>query len=69
MGSPDIEKQIAELDPEVSRIYFEAKHHLVSASDSSTERFATAARIVKAFWKRCLPARRHGKPSSKTPTD
>jgi hypothetical protein len=57
MGSPDIEKQIAKMDPEVSRIYFDAKNQLVTEQDSSSEQFASAARIVKAFWKRFLTRR------------
>lgn len=51
MGSPDIEKQIAKMDPEVSKIYFDAKNQLVTEQDSSSEQFASAARIVQAFWR------------------
>ena len=59
MGSPDIEKQIEKLDPEVSKIYFDAKNRLVTEQDSSSEPFASAARIVQAFWKRFLTRRPH----------
>ena len=52
MCAPDVEEQIARLDPEVSKIYFDAKAVLATAQDSHTERFASAARIVRAFWKR-----------------
>ena len=59
MGSHDIEKQIAELDPEVSKIYFEAKNELIATQDSTSERFAHAARIVKTFWKRVRAGHHH----------
>jgi hypothetical protein len=54
MGPSDVEKQIEKLEPEVSKIYFDAKEELVSGRDSSSERFAAAARIVRAFWKRIV---------------
>jgi hypothetical protein len=52
MCASNVEDLIADLDPEESKIYFDAKGVLVSAEDSNNERFATAARIVRAFWKR-----------------
>jgi hypothetical protein len=52
MCSPNVEEQIARLDPEVSKIYFDAKAELANAQDSHSERFASAARIVRAFWRR-----------------
>jgi hypothetical protein len=57
MCDPDVEKQIENLGPEVSRIYFDAKHELVHAQDSHSERFAAAARVVRAFWKRIRSTR------------
>jgi hypothetical protein len=48
----DVEEQIENLGPEIAKIYFNAKGVLVEEPDSSSERFATAARIVRAFWKR-----------------
>lgn len=59
MGSPDIEEQIAKMDPEVSKIYFDAKNQLITEQDSSSEQFASAARIVQAFWKRFLTRRQY----------
>jgi hypothetical protein len=57
MGPSDAEDQIvstedriANLDPAVSQIYFDAKAKLVNARDSRTGTFAAAARIIKAFW-------------------
>jgi hypothetical protein len=52
MCAKKLEEEIEKLGPEVSKIYFDAKHELTTAQDSHTERFATAARIVRAFWKR-----------------
>jgi hypothetical protein len=52
MGPSDIEKQIAKLDPEASKIYFDAKHVLETVQDTDSEEFVAAARIVSAFWKR-----------------
>jgi hypothetical protein len=43
---------ITDLDPEVSKIYFDAKDVLVNTKDSNDERLSAAARIVRAFWKR-----------------
>lgn len=47
----NVEEAIKKLGP-VSKIYFEAKEALVNARDSNTERFASAARIIRAFWMR-----------------
>ena len=47
----EIEELIAKLDPEVSKIYFDAQHVLETAQDSDSEEFVAAARIVSAFWK------------------
>ncbi len=55
MYASDLEKEIQKLDPQVSKIYFEAKHELIHAQDSHNERFASAARIVRAFWKKFIP--------------
>lgn len=46
------EDEIEKLGPEVSKIYFDAKEVMVNAKDSNSEPFASAARIVRAFWKR-----------------
>jgi hypothetical protein len=54
---PDsIEDDIEKLGPEVSKIYFDAKAELVNEQDSRSDRFAHAARIVRAFWKRLRSA-------------
>jgi len=53
MPVTDVEELIAKLEPEVSKIYFEAKAVLANAEDSTTEQFSVAARIVRAFWKSC----------------
>jgi hypothetical protein len=51
MCASDIEDEIVEkLDPEVSKAYFEAKEILINTKDSNSERFAAAARTVRAFW-------------------
>jgi hypothetical protein len=52
MGSSYIEKLIAKLDPEASKIYFDAKHVLETEQDPDSEEFVAAARIVSAFWKK-----------------
>jgi hypothetical protein len=52
MCASNVEELISDLDPEVSKIYFDAKDVLINASDSNNERFSAAARIVRAFWKR-----------------
>jgi hypothetical protein len=52
MRNPDVEQEIEKLGPEVSRIYFDAKHELATCQDSHSERFAAAARIVRSFWKK-----------------
>jgi hypothetical protein len=61
MCTPEIEREIEKLDPEVSKIYFDAKHELLNTHDSRSERFSAAARIVRAFWKRISANQRHGK--------
>jgi hypothetical protein len=51
MYASNIEDEIVEkLDPDVSKVYFEAKEILINTKDSNSERFAAAARIVRAFW-------------------
>jgi hypothetical protein len=45
------EDRIAQLDPVVSQIYFDAKAELVNAQDSRTGTFAAAARVVRVFWR------------------
>jgi hypothetical protein len=52
MCAQKIEEEIKNLGPEVSKIYFDAKAELINAQDSRSDRFANAARIVRAFWKR-----------------
>jgi len=52
MCASNVEDLISDLDPEVSKIYFDAKDVLVNANDSNNERFSAAARIVRAFWNR-----------------
>jgi hypothetical protein len=52
MCNPDVEKEIEKLGPEVSRIYFDAKHELATCQDSRSERFAAAARVVRSFLKK-----------------
>jgi hypothetical protein len=39
------------LDPEVSKIYFDAKDEVINARDSRTERFSAASRILRTFWR------------------
>jgi hypothetical protein len=46
-----VEEQISSLDPEVSKIYFDAKEEVINARDSRSERFSAASRILRAFWK------------------
>jgi hypothetical protein len=53
MTAPDDE--IEKLGPEVSKIYFDSKETLIKSQDSRSERFSSAARIVRAFWKRVVP--------------
>jgi hypothetical protein len=62
MHAPNVEEQIEKLGPEVSKIYFEAKEVLATSHDSRSERFSSAARIVRAFWKRVRSS--HRKPDS-----
>lgn len=52
MCASNVEDLIADLDPEESKIYFDAKGVLVNAKDSNNERFSAAARVIRAFWKR-----------------
>jgi hypothetical protein len=52
MCASNVEQEIEKLDPEASRVYFEAKEILINTKDSNSERFAAAARIVRVFWKR-----------------
>jgi hypothetical protein len=59
MCTPEIEREIEKLDPEVSKIYFDAKHELLNTHDARSERFSAAARIVRAFWKRISANQRH----------
>jgi hypothetical protein len=58
MCAANVEEEIQKLRPEVSTIYFHAKEILTRSQDSRSERFSTAAKIVRAFWKREL----HHKP-------
>jgi hypothetical protein len=51
MDSSKIEKLIATMSPEASKIYFDAKQILENSEDSDSEEFIAAARIVRAFWK------------------
>lgn len=51
MHESNVEEAIKNLGP-ASKIYFAAKEALVNARDSNSERFASAARIVRAFWMR-----------------
>jgi hypothetical protein len=46
----NVEDLIAKLDPEISKIYFEAKAVVINTKDSKSEHFSAAARIVRAFW-------------------
>jgi len=61
MCASNVEDLISDLDPEVSKIYFDAKDVLVNANDSNNERFSAAARIVRAFWKRVASTLRRDK--------
>jgi hypothetical protein len=61
MCTSNVEEEIEKLGPEVSKIYFYAKAELVNAQDSRSDRFANAARIVRAFWKRIIST--HHKPN------
>jgi hypothetical protein len=54
MESSDIEKRIAKMDPEVSKIYYDAKRVLETIEDTESEEFLAAARIVKTFWERAM---------------
>ena len=51
MGDHNVEQEIENLDPEVSKVYFDAKRELINSQNSRTERFARAAKIVRMFWK------------------
>ena len=59
MSASSVEDEIVKLGGELSEIYFHAKHELARMQDSSSERFSTAASIVRAFWKRVGSAQ-HG---------
>jgi hypothetical protein len=48
----NVDDEIEKLGPEVSKVYFEAKEALSTSHDSRSEPFSTAARIVRAFWKK-----------------
>jgi hypothetical protein len=52
MSTSKVEDEIAKLGGELSEVYFRAKNELARMQDSSSERFSTAALIVRAFWKR-----------------
>jgi len=52
MGTSSVEDEIVKLGGELSEIYFHAKHELARMQDSISERFSTAASLVRAFWKR-----------------
>ena len=60
MHVPYVENQIIELGPEASRIYFDAKRYLINASDSCSEQFFEAARIIRVFWQMVPQAKRAG---------
>lgn len=57
MHAPYVENQIIELGPEASRIYFDAKRHLINASDSCNEQFFEAARTIRVFWRMVLQSK------------
>jgi hypothetical protein len=61
MESSDIEKRIAKMDPEVSKIYYDAKRVLETIEDTESEEFLAAARIVKTFWERAMRIRSRSK--------
>ena len=61
MESSDIEKRIAKMDPEESKIYCDAKRVLETIEDTESEEFLAAARIVKTFWKRAMRIRSRSK--------
>jgi hypothetical protein len=42
MCASNVEELISDLDPEVSKIYFDAKDVLVNANDSNNERFLSS---------------------------
>lgn len=54
MCASNAEEEIEKLGPELSQIYFYAKAELAKAQDSRSERFNTAGRIVRAFWRRLM---------------
>jgi hypothetical protein len=61
MESSDIEKRIAKMDPEVSKIYYDANRVLETIEDTESEEFLAAARIVKTFWERAMRIRSRSK--------
>jgi hypothetical protein len=61
MESSDIEKRIAKMDPEVSKIYYDAKGVLETIEDSESEEFLAAARIVKTSGERPMRIHSHSK--------
>jgi hypothetical protein len=64
MKSSGIEKRIAKMDPEVSKIYYDAKRVLETIEDTESEEFLAAARIVKTFWERAMRIHRGLAPPS-----
>ena len=58
MGSSEIEKRIAKMDPAKSKIYYDAKRVLETVEDTESEEFIAAARIVKTFWEKVMRTRR-----------
>ena len=58
MGSSKIEKRIAKMDPEKSKIYYDAKRVLETLEDTESEEFIAAARIVKTFWEKAMRTRK-----------
>jgi hypothetical protein len=57
MGSSEIEKRIAKMDPAKSKIYYDAKRVLETVEDTESEEFIAAARIVKTFWEKAMRTR------------
>jgi hypothetical protein len=58
MGSSEIEKRIAKMDPAKSKIYYDAKRVLETVEDTESEEFIAAARIVKTFWEKAMRTRK-----------
>jgi hypothetical protein len=57
MGSSEIEKRIAKMDPAKSKIYYDAKRVLETVEDTDSEEFVAAARIVKTFLQNAMRTR------------